>query len=76
MVGERERGGGRGHATDRAVILGDTVFDVAMGRAAGIVAFGVAWGYHPAEALAEAGAETVLADYGDLVPALARRLGW
>lgn len=59
-----------------AVMLGDTVFDVTMGKAAGIVAIGVAWGYHPVEALREAGAARVLDDYAELVPDLAARFGW
>jgi phosphoglycolate phosphatase len=41
------------------VMIGDTVYDIEMGRAAGARALGVAWGYHdPAELLA-AGAEAV-----------------
>ena len=41
------------------VMIGDTVYDIEMGRAAGARAIGVAWGYHdPAELLA-AGAEAV-----------------
>lgn len=36
-----------------AVMVGDTVFDIAMARAAGVRAVGVAWGYHdPAELIA------------------------
>ena len=65
-----------GVAPERAVILGDTVFDVAMGRAAGILAVGVSWGYHDAAALDAAGAECVLATYDDLVPTLSRLFGW
>ena len=34
-----------------AVMIGDTEFDMEMARAAGTAAIGVAWGYHPAEAL-------------------------
>ena len=30
-----------------AVMVGDTEFDIAMGRAAGFATIGVAWGYHP-----------------------------
>ena len=59
----------------RAMIVGDTVFDVEMGRAAGILAIGVAWGYHPADRLVAAGAESVVADHADLMPTLARHLG-
>lgn len=41
------------------VMIGDTVYDIEMGIAAGCRALGVAWGYHaPAELLA-AGAEAV-----------------
>ncbi|MCB1389503.1 MAG: HAD-IA family hydrolase [Rhodobacteraceae bacterium] len=36
-----------GVAADRAVIVGDTEFDIEMGHAAGIRAVGVTWGYHP-----------------------------
>ncbi len=36
---------------DRAVMIGDTTFDMDMGRAAGIRTIGVSWGYHPAETL-------------------------
>mgnify|MGYP000079456414 CR=1 FL=1 len=41
-------------ATPReTVLVGDTVYDIAMAQAAGVRAIGVAWGYHePAELLA------------------------
>jgi phosphoglycolate phosphatase len=42
------------------VMVGDTTFDIAMGVAAGATAVGVAWGYHPPEALYGAGAVTVV----------------
>jgi len=35
----------------RAVMVGDTTFDMDMARAAGIGTIGVPWGYHPAESL-------------------------
>lgn len=35
----------------RAVMLGDTTYDMDMARAAGIKKIGVTWGYHAAEAL-------------------------
>lgn len=41
------------------VMIGDTVYDIEMGLAAGTRVIGVAWGYHPVEALLEAGAEAV-----------------
>ena len=45
-----------GVAPDRTVMLGDTTFDMAMARAAGVRPIGVSWGYHPVPALTEAGA--------------------
>lgn len=40
-----------GVPADRAVIVGDTTFDMDMGRAAGIKTIGVSWGYHPVNEL-------------------------
>lgn len=53
-----------------SVMIGDTTFDMSMARAAGARAIGVSWGYHPAERLLAAGAERVLAEFGELLPAL------
>lgn len=61
--------------SEHAVILGDTVFDMEMGRAAGIDCLGVEWGYHPAADLADAGARAVLRDFGELPGALHRLWG-
>ena len=44
---------------ERSVMIGDTTFDMAMAKAAGARALGVAWGYHSAEQLMAAGAEAV-----------------
>jgi len=52
------------------VMIGDTSFDMEMARAAGATAIGVAWGYHPAEELLEAGAHIVLTHPADLIPRL------
>lgn len=35
----------------RAVMLGDTTFDMDMGRAASVGTIGVSWGYHDASSL-------------------------
>jgi len=43
------------------VMIGDTVFDIAMARAIGVRALGVAWGYHEPAELIAAGAEAVAA---------------
>lgn len=59
-----------GAGADDAVVVGDTVFDIEMARAAGACAIGVGWGYHPAAALRDAGALTVIDDFGALLPAL------
>ncbi|WP_343081911.1 HAD-IA family hydrolase [Ostreiculturibacter nitratireducens] len=55
----------------RAVMIGDTSYDIEMGRAAGMATIGVAWGYHAAERLAEAGAGRIVADFAELETALA-----
>ena len=40
-----------GVVPQKAVMLGDTTYDMDMARAAGIKKIGVTWGYHPAETL-------------------------
>jgi phosphoglycolate phosphatase len=55
-----------------AVMVGDTEFDMAMGRAAGLATVGVAWGYHPRARLLAAGADLVIDDFAALDAALAR----
>lgn len=52
------------------VMIGDTSYDMEMGRAAGCRRLGVAWGYHSADELLRAGAERVIAGYAALLPAL------
>ncbi|MBO0750151.1 MAG: HAD-IA family hydrolase [Porphyrobacter sp.] len=48
------------------VMIGDTAFDMAMARAAGCRALGVAWGYHAPAELIEAGAEAVAENPAEL----------
>jgi len=55
----------------RAVVVGDTEYDMAMARAAGARAIGVAWGYHSAERLRRGGAECLVDDFAALDAALA-----
>ncbi len=50
-----------GAAPETTVMIGDTSYDMAMARAAGATAIGVAWGYHPPEALRAAGAHHIAA---------------
>lgn len=59
-----------GVAADRAVMVGDTEFDVVMGRNAGFATIGVAWGYHPRARLHAAGADLVIDGYDALDSAL------
>ncbi|NKX45382.1 HAD-IA family hydrolase [Roseicyclus persicicus] len=56
----------------RAVMLGDTSFDMEMARNAGVAALGVSWGYHPIDRLRAAGAIDVLDRFSDLPAALDR----
>ncbi|WP_289042695.1 HAD-IA family hydrolase [uncultured Aliiroseovarius sp.] len=53
-----------------AVMIGDTSFDMEMGRAAGYRVIGVTWGYHPREGLLAAGADVLVDTYADLSAAL------
>ena len=56
------------------LMIGDTSYDMAMARAAGVTAIGVAWGYHAAEELERAGAHYIAnrpSDITELVKALA-----
>lgn len=59
-----------GVAPARAAMVGDTTYDIGMARAAGVAAIGVGWGYHPAEALREAGADAVIDRFEALDEAL------
>jgi phosphoglycolate phosphatase len=43
-----------------SMMIGDTSYDMAMAKAAGVRAIGVAWGYHEAEELLAAGADYVV----------------
>lgn len=58
-----------GCAPHQAVILGDTTYDLEMGRSAGIGTIGVAWGYHDTAVL-EPHADRIIHDYEALDGAL------
>ena len=51
-----------------AVMVGDTEYDIEMGRAAGFRTVGVAWGYHARDRLS--GADAVIDSWAELAPAL------
>lgn len=59
-----------GATADRAVMIGDTSYDIEMGRAAGFRTLGVGWGYHPVADLERAGADRVIAGFDALIPTL------
>jgi phosphoglycolate phosphatase len=63
-----------GAAAGDTVIIGDTVFDIGMGTAAGVRAIGVEWGYHDAAELHAAGADAVAQTMAHLL-ALLRETG-
>lgn len=50
------------------VMIGDTTFDMEMGRAAGVRTVAVGWGYHPLSALT--GADAQIDDFGALAGVL------
>ncbi|MEY8098870.1 HAD-IA family hydrolase [Falsihalocynthiibacter sp. S25ZX9] len=53
-----------------AVMIGDTSFDMAMAKSAGVGRIGVDWGYHSQVDLTEAGAEVILQGFDELTPYL------
>lgn len=59
-----------GVAARDAVMIGDTTFDIEMGRAAGVATIGVDWGYHPVLELQKAGAGRIVASFAELEDAL------
>lgn len=59
-----------GIAPAAAVMIGDTDYDIAMGRAAGVGTIGVTWGYHPAARLQAAVPGQVVTDFAALGAAL------
>jgi phosphoglycolate phosphatase len=52
---------------EHTVMIGDTSFDIDMGRAAGVRTIAVDWGFHPAERL---GADHIIKSFGELAPLL------
>lgn len=61
-----------GVGSERAVMIGDTSFDIEMGRAAGCATLAVNWGYHPADGL---GADRVVTAFANLPATVAEILG-
>jgi phosphoglycolate phosphatase len=55
-----------GMSRAETVMIGDTVHDMRMAKAAGVGALGVAWGYHTVFDLDAAGADLVVEDFAQL----------
>ena len=53
------------------VMIGDTIYDIEMARAARVFALGVDWGYHARSLLEEAGAHAIVGERGALFAASA-----
>ncbi|NJO55574.1 MAG: HAD-IA family hydrolase [Rhodospirillales bacterium] len=61
-----------GGTVESTVVVGDTIYDMAMAVQAGAVAIGVAWGYHTPVALQSAGAGEIVASFSELLVLLER----
>ncbi|MFF0133695.1 HAD family hydrolase [Streptomyces mirabilis] len=59
---------------ERAVFVGDSPTDMIAARAAGVVALGAVWGWHPPAALRAAGADHFLPEPASIGPSLLRHL--
>ncbi len=59
-----------GAETTECVMIGDAVFDMQMGRSAGVYSLGVSWGFGTADELSEAGAHDVHHNFDSLNRAL------
>lgn len=66
---------GTGVEAQHAVMIGDTEFDMAMGRAAGTRAIGVRWGYHDDTRVLRGGAQRMLDQFSQLEHAVAELIG-
>lgn len=58
-----------------AIMIGDTSYDMAMARDAGVRGIGVAWGYHAPEQLVAHGASRIVETYPELMAVLASECG-
>jgi phosphoglycolate phosphatase len=59
-----------GAAPHNSIMIGDTSFDMAMGRAAGARSLGVDWGYHDADDLWAAGAFHIASHPDQIIEAI------
>jgi phosphoglycolate phosphatase len=56
-----------GASPETTMMIGDTSYDIAMARAAGVTAIGVAWAYHDVEDLRRAGAHHIARTPGEIL---------
>lgn len=54
----------------QVAVIGDTVFDIEMARAAGVASLGVSWGYHTPDDLSAAGAGSIAGTFADVPEAV------
>ena len=59
-----------GAAPEETVMVGDTTFDMGLGKAAGVKTIGVTWGYHAPHELTAAGADVLIDRYEDIDEAI------
>jgi len=52
---------------ENTLFVGDTTFDIEMGKSAGVKTLGVSWGYHDPELLIKTGASGILTGMDELV---------
>jgi phosphoglycolate phosphatase len=62
-----------GHAPTATIMIGDSSFDMIMGKAAGVSTIGVSWGFQPEAALRAAGADHIVHSYDELHRLLLRQ---
>ncbi|MER5363420.1 HAD hydrolase-like protein [Streptomyces sp. NPDC002785] len=63
-----------GVSPEQVVFVGDSPGDMSAARAAGVLALGAAWGWHPSAALRTAGARHLLSDPTRIGPSLLHHL--
>lgn len=59
-----------GVAPEDTMMVGDSSYDMAMARSAGVHAIGVSWGFQPVDVLKQTGAHRIVDSYGELDPVL------
>jgi phosphoglycolate phosphatase len=55
-----------GAEAEHAVMIGDTEFDILMGKAAGFSTIGVSWGYHSLDRIKAAAPDYIIDSYAEL----------